>query len=173
MTENNENPDFCTRLECIIGKLPDNKKTFAKKCGISEKQLYIYLKGTSDPGMRFFSNMKIQYPMINIEWLITGIGEPDIIYEDLKIKSSNKDVISYENAIENEHLKLIKKFKNKETALNANKDLLDIEQYSSETFMKATGYLKGLRDGVVPDNVSEQKKVDEWTGQDRRKNKAS
>lgn len=84
MTNDTENNDFVARLNSIIGKSGDNKKTFAKKCGVSEKQLYIYLKGTSEPSMRFFVSVKDQYPWVNIEWLISGNGE-----EPLKAGSCN------------------------------------------------------------------------------------
>lgn len=49
---------------------------FAKHCGITEKQIYAYLKGASEPGTKFYRNLLINYPNINLNWLISGQGEP-------------------------------------------------------------------------------------------------
>ena len=146
MAVGNNNPDFCARLEYVIGKSPDNKKAFAKKCGISEKQLYVYLKGASEPGMRFFSAMKCQYPFINIEWVITGEGLP--LFNDDKGQYLGKgecphdeSIVSYENIVEAEHLKLIKKFKNKELAKSINSKLVELEQMAPDELDEIDGYL--------------------------------
>ena len=54
---------------------------------MSKTQLFKYLKGAQALGDRFFRNLKIQFPKINIEWLITGIGAPVV---DVDGEKNNK-----------------------------------------------------------------------------------
>lgn len=165
--------DFTERLKIIIEFSGLKRDEFAQQCGISRAQLFKYLKGDQEPGTGFYRALKQNMPGIDVGWLIAGIGNMLSIHNGEK-DLQNSEVISYQDALENEHFKLIKQFRDKETALNANKDLLDIEKNSNEAFVKAVGYLKGVRDAVSPSASYEKKGTSHttWKGTDRRKNRA-
>lgn len=159
MTNDTENNNFIARLNSIIGKSGDNKKTFAKKCGVSEKQLYIYLKGTSEPSMRFFMGMKKQYPWVNIDWLVTGVGSQNIgrIDGDLS-KNPRAEENGKENIVELKHADVIRNFKDKANALTLNMDLVDIEALNPTAYKEVSTYIKGVAYGV---RVSQDRRHDQ------------
>jgi hypothetical protein len=140
MTNEKEIIDFASRLRCIIGKSGDTKKVFAERCGTSEKQLYIYLKGASEPGMKFFRNMKEQYSKFNIEWLISGEGEPIL-------KESPKDV-PQGNVIDSKHADVIKRFIDKPYARELNMNLVELERLCPDGYLKVGTFVKGMLEGV-------------------------
>jgi hypothetical protein len=78
MTNETKISEFSDRLSYVIDKSNDTKKVFVKKCGKSEPQLYAYLKGNQLPGTDFYQKLKEHYPFINLDWLISGQGNPTI-----------------------------------------------------------------------------------------------
>lgn len=67
--------DFSTRLRELLQKGGLNAAAFGKKVGLSRAQVYNYLGGKHDPPATFFQAVKQAFPWVNIEWLITGVGE--------------------------------------------------------------------------------------------------
>lgn len=94
MTNDNKITDFPDRLRYLIKESSDENKAFAKKCGIGENQLYVYLRGKSEPGMRFFKALKEQYPWTSIDWLVSGKGEPII-----ELEADKDSVIAMDPAV--------------------------------------------------------------------------
>ena len=123
--------DFPSRLKYLIGKSGDTNKVFAKNCGIKEKQLYIYLKGDSEPGMKALRGIKLYYPAFSIDWLISGEGIPI-----LEAKNAHSDVINIQ------HGQVIEKFKDKQYALELNQNLVTLESLSIKEFYKVGGYVE-------------------------------
>lgn len=78
MTNETNNNGFTDRLKQIIAVAGIEKKVFARQCGISPNQLYNYLNGSQEPGTKFYRGLKTTIPSINIDWLITGQGSPNI-----------------------------------------------------------------------------------------------
>ncbi len=68
--------DFTDRLKKIIKETGLIRDEFADSAGVSQSQLYRYLNGEQEPSTSFYRNIKKHFPWINIDWLITGIGEP-------------------------------------------------------------------------------------------------
>jgi transcriptional regulator with XRE-family HTH domain len=67
--------DFPLRLKGCIKKTGMNVEDFGKAVGVSKAQMYRYLSGENDASTAFFQAAKEVFPRMNIEWLITGIGE--------------------------------------------------------------------------------------------------
>lgn len=68
--------NFKDRLREIVNKVNVPKKTLAKECQVSESQFFAYLRGEQRPSHIFYENLKKHYPSVNLNWLISGFGEP-------------------------------------------------------------------------------------------------
>ena len=66
---------FSARLKEVIEKTGLGREAFAQETGVSRRQLFNYLGEKSTPTSDFFQSIKRAFPWVNIEWLITGIGE--------------------------------------------------------------------------------------------------
>lgn len=155
MTNETNFTDFKSRLDYIISKSGVDKKIFAKQCGISENQIYNYLKRDQEPGTKFYRGLKENYPKVSIDWLISGIGNPFI---DFKGEQGG-------NILDLKHERVIREFRDKECALEINRALVALERTSSKEFYKLAG--------VIQDRVERQVKYysDRRRGADRRQNK--
>lgn len=140
MTNDKKNTDFIVRLKLMIKNCGDKKKVFAEKCGIAETNLYTYLRGASLPAMPFFVAMKNQYPWVNIDWLITGQGDPTTGVDE-------RD--GPENVIDIQHNEIIKDFKDKPRAKDANISLLAIESLDRDAFVEMVGFIKGTASNLM------------------------
>jgi transcriptional regulator with XRE-family HTH domain len=67
--------DISERLKAVIKQSSLGREEFAEKTGVSRRHLFNYLGGKSSPTSDFFQAVKKAFPWVNIEWLITGIGE--------------------------------------------------------------------------------------------------
>lgn len=106
---------------------------------------------------------------VNLDWLITG-------KETHKNINKHSDIIPYDDAVEAEHHKLIGRFKNKEKAKILNAKLVELEDLNEILFDNVDTYLQTAIDTANKLKESDQKKTNdpmEWSGTDRRKNKAS
>ena len=79
--------EFSKRLNTIIQHTGLLKKDFVKKSGVSSAQLFNYLKGEQEPNAKFFRRVSIEFPDINLNWLISGTGS--MIIERQNIDSIN------------------------------------------------------------------------------------
>jgi transcriptional regulator with XRE-family HTH domain len=101
---------FVTRLKEVVGK--ESIRSFAKKCDISDTALRQYLSGKSEP-TRLPLIAIARAGMVNIEWLVTGIGSMRKVDEELfntsllaliielleeKEKETNKELTPFEKA---------------------------------------------------------------------------
>jgi hypothetical protein len=142
MTNEIKNSGFTDRLRYIIDESGNQKKAFAKNCGISENQIYIYLKGTSEPGMKFFNNMKNEYPWVNLDWLINGVGEPK------NNGPTQSEIPESTDAYELHLMNLVCGFMDKQRAMNINRELIELEKLDPETFRRVESYVKGTLDTI-------------------------
>mgnify|MGYP001386886219 CR=1 FL=1 len=69
---------FSNRLKAVIKSSGLKRDEFAEKSGKSRGQLFKYLGGENTPTADFFEAIKAAFPWVNIEWLITGIGEMEV-----------------------------------------------------------------------------------------------
>lgn len=67
--------DFSERLKAVIKKTGLKREEFAERVGKSRTQIFKYLGGEQSPTADFFLGVKQSFPWVNIEWLITGVGE--------------------------------------------------------------------------------------------------
>jgi transcriptional regulator with XRE-family HTH domain len=63
---------FPERLKFVINKSGLKREEFAERAGVSKRQLFNYLGGSSEPTLSFFQRSKAEFPWIDLEWLTTG-----------------------------------------------------------------------------------------------------
>jgi hypothetical protein len=130
-----------------------------KKCtGTTQKEIASDIFGISDKNLsnKIRRNSVDLGPLlvwagnenVDLNWLLTGDGDPHINRapcEDGVVVSATRDApISTSNVIELQHMDLVKKFKDKPRAKNANDDLLQIEELDRDTFIEVVGYIRGV-----------------------------
>ena len=166
MTNETQISDFPARLKYLIGQSGRPNKVFAEECGIKEKQLYIYLRGESEPGMKALRGIKENFPNISIDWLVSGQGKPFLDSETGKA----------DNVMGLHHERVIKEFDDKEFALEINQALVVLEKTAMKEFYKLGGYIKAMAEqGVV--SVADRRKGERrqdnelYAGEERRSGK--
>jgi transcriptional regulator with XRE-family HTH domain len=70
------NPTLQTRIKDLISLLRLTPQEFCEKMEIQRSSLSHLLSGRNKPGFDFLEKLLVQFPHINMEWLIHGIGEP-------------------------------------------------------------------------------------------------
>lgn len=98
-----KNMEFKDRLKQIIDRLGISITDLLEKCHISKSQFYNYSNGTQEPSSKFLKNLKKLNPSVNIDWLLTGIGDPFIERPKAKYKVL-RDIIKMSYKGENEDL---------------------------------------------------------------------
>jgi transcriptional regulator with XRE-family HTH domain len=137
--------DLMSRLKKIIQELGLKNDEFAEKCGISKPQIYKYLSGVQEPGTKFYRNLKINYPSVDIGWLITGIGE---MIQENKDNYPNGEFIGLDLNTK-EQTDILKGFEDQEAIIEMNKNLLYLEKRSKASFEKARNIIIGLKEGTA------------------------
>jgi transcriptional regulator with XRE-family HTH domain len=132
------------RIKYVRGDL--TQAEFAAKLSVSLGAVQHWEAGDQYPKgdilLRFYNVFKI-----NVNWLLTGDGEPYLGYTKTEEKQTNAaepEQTYNHNVITIEHKGLIERFKDKARAKNANYDLLDIEALDYATFIETVGYIRGI-----------------------------
>lgn len=138
---------FFERLHFLINEEAGGKHTvFAKRACIPVSTFQSYLSDRipiAEHLIRISETFKI-----SIDWILTGKGDPYIkegIGDDDQVGISDP-VTPYtsSNIIELQHEEVIKGFKDKELARDANVDLRDIENINGVNFRETCSYIKGV-----------------------------
>jgi transcriptional regulator with XRE-family HTH domain len=74
---------------------------------------------------------------INSKWLLNAEGEVFIKNE------KTEEIEQSDNVIEIKHMNLVKKFKDKEAAKEANEQLIELEEINQDAFYNTTSFIKG------------------------------
>jgi len=64
------------RIKDLISQLNLTPQQFCEKMEIQRSSLSHLLSGRNKPGFDFLKKLLVQFPHVNIEWLIHGSGEP-------------------------------------------------------------------------------------------------
>ena len=100
--------EFTDRLKEIIKISGLKRDGFAKNGGISRTQLFRYLNGEQEPSTAFYRNIKSHHSWININWLISGEGKPDISFNRGMNYDLLKEIIEgVEQSLNEEELDLL------------------------------------------------------------------
>jgi hypothetical protein len=67
--------NFPTRLNAFFKATGLKKNDLPDKLGVSRAMMFNYLAGRNEPSASFFNALKTAFPWLNVEWLITGVGE--------------------------------------------------------------------------------------------------
>ena len=69
--------DYSERLELIISELRLSPLAFSRKLGYSRAdKIYNVLNKKNKPSFDILADITINFELVNIEWLLTGVGEP-------------------------------------------------------------------------------------------------
>lgn len=69
--------DYSDRFELIISKLNLTPLAFSRKLGYSRAdKIYNVLNSKNKPSFDILADITIKFESVNIEWLLTGVGEP-------------------------------------------------------------------------------------------------
>lgn len=66
---------FPERLNIFLKSTGIRKNDLPAKIGVGRGMMFNYLAGRNEPPASFFQSLKAAFPGINLEWLLTGIGE--------------------------------------------------------------------------------------------------
>jgi transcriptional regulator with XRE-family HTH domain len=162
--------DLVERLKKIIQELGLKNDEFAEKCGISKPQIYKYLNGTQEPGTKFYRNLSMSFPLIDIGWLITGTGGMIRIENGCYPKGERAGM----GETNDPYILLLNQFEDKEAVYEIGQNLLFIEQRSKAAFEKARNIIMGLKEGTSVAVAGDRRKKSSTMleGTDRRKKTA-
>jgi transcriptional regulator with XRE-family HTH domain len=121
-TELSRENELSERLQIIIDLKEIQPSKFADEIGVQRSSMSHIIAGRNKPSLDFLQKVVQRYPEININWLLSGIGEP--IFAEKKEKPDTDIEISTE----------FEKGKNKEIP-NKEKEIERIVVfYSDKTF---------------------------------------
>ncbi len=75
-SDNNLNEDFAERLKILIDMKGLQPSRFADEIGVQRSGLSHIITGRNKPSVDFLQKLIQKYADINVNWLLTGIGEP-------------------------------------------------------------------------------------------------
>jgi transcriptional regulator with XRE-family HTH domain len=100
---------------------------------------------------------------ININWLLTGNGHPNEVYHDAP--HADLSAQNGNNVIESKHADIIKRFIDKQSAVELNLSLVELEKLSPEAYKKMSSYIKGVVDGIkMASQFQEQSEEEDQEG---------
>jgi len=70
--------DFSERLNLFIKSKKLRKNDLPERWGIGRSTLFAYLRGESSPTIQFMQTVKADFPELNIDWLVSGLGKMDV-----------------------------------------------------------------------------------------------
>ena len=79
---------FPDRLRMVIKQSGLKRDQFADKSKKSRNQIFKYLNGENLPTADFFQAVKSEFPWVNIEWFVTGVGD---MYSSVPVGLSLQD----------------------------------------------------------------------------------
>jgi hypothetical protein len=93
---------FGDRLDAAIKMINKNASKFSEKHGLSKSSLYAIIKNSQKPSSDILE--KLWIAGININWLLTGEGEPLLAQSAIKEEAGRKEMTSGE--LVKEHIQL-------------------------------------------------------------------
>lgn len=78
VNDENLNKDFTERLKILIDMKSLQPSRFADEIGVQRSGLSHIIAGRNKPSVDFLQKLVQRYPDTNVNWLLTGIGEPII-----------------------------------------------------------------------------------------------
>lgn len=170
-------PSSSERLKLIRKELGNiSQQKLADNIGISVNRIKAIEAGkyniTSELAIKLES-----FCHFNFKWIMTGLGGPydgtsryqAIHLDDSCMKEKEKDSLYNGTAVELDHIDIVRRFKNKRSARDINRDLLELERINPKAFEKACSYIKGMLDYASVNSVDDYNGQDRRSGQDRRK----
>ncbi|PKQ66884.1 helix-turn-helix domain-containing protein [Raineya orbicola] len=90
------NKDFAERLKILIDMKGIQPSRFADEIGVQRSGLSHIIAGRNKPSVDFLQKLVQRYPDTNVNWLLTGIGEPIIE------QTSNSEILEKNSEISTE-----------------------------------------------------------------------
>ncbi len=121
-----------------------SQKAFADALSTSSGYISEIESGKTVPGGNFFISLKRVYSL-NIDWLLSGDGEPDSAKDEEKTELSTP---LDEKVVDFKFAELIKGAQDKDLARDMERDLVDIQIRSIKVFRETGTYIKGVANAL-------------------------
>jgi transcriptional regulator with XRE-family HTH domain len=141
--------EFSERLKRVRSDLSLSQKEMAEKLSIALSTYQYYERGEREAPVSCVC--KIASFGVNLDWLLTGVGNPYKSIEPKPEIKHEKTLSSPEcstNYSEIGDAEIIQRFNDKRYAKELNSNLVELEQLNQEAFKKVGPYIKGLLDGL-------------------------
>lgn len=121
-----------------------SQREFAGKLGVPLHKIRDIEAGKIKISVELASLIEEKF-YFDFKWLLTGKGDP---YIKAKDKDEHPAVDKSSSVIDSEHTDVIRHFKDKTRARDANIDLLTLERINQTAFIETCAYIKGITSGV-------------------------
>ena len=128
------------RLNYILAELSLGPRAFADKLQVPVDRI----KSIKYGKVRISTEIAILIEQVfgfDFKWTMTGLGNP-YSAKDTSERPKTSDIYEFQ------HMELIRRFKNKQLALNIAHILIELENLDPESFRRIESYLKGTVDAV-------------------------
>ena len=91
-TELSRENELSERIQIIIDLKGIQPSKFADEIGVQRSSMSHIIAGRNKPSLDFLQKVVQRYPEININWLISGIGEPFLKEKNEKSENISTDI---------------------------------------------------------------------------------
>lgn len=106
--ENKEN-ELSERIKIIIDLKELQPSKFADEIGVQRPNMSHIIAGRNKPGLDFLHKIVVRYPEVNINWLLSGLGEPLLNWNNSKGEQELEEDFENSTTFEKEKNKNVKK----------------------------------------------------------------
>jgi|JI8StandDraft_2_1071088.scaffolds.fasta_scaffold01333_7 transcriptional regulator with XRE-family HTH domain len=106
--ENKEN-ELSERIKIIIDLKELQPSKFADEIGVQRPNMSHIIAGRNKPGLDFLHKIVVRYPEVNINWLLSGLGEPLLNWNNSKGEQELEEDSENSTTFEKEKNKNVKK----------------------------------------------------------------
>ncbi|KOY86734.1 hypothetical protein AD998_11780 [bacterium 336/3] len=106
--ENKEN-ELSERIKIIIDLKELQPSKFADEIGVQRPNMSHIIAGRNKPGLDFLHKIVIRYPEVNINWLLSGLGEPLLNWNNSKSEQEIEEDSENSTTFDKENKKNVKK----------------------------------------------------------------
>lgn len=128
------------RVAWALKSIQEKNHILAEKLGVNKNTISSYKNCKGDIKGVVLEGLVNIYGF-SASWLISGIGSPKNI-------ANCDNNLNGNNVVETRHADIIRRFKDKNYAMDLNLKLVELERISPDAYKKVGAYIKGVVDGV-------------------------
>jgi len=108
LEENKEN-ELSERIKIIIDLKELQPSKFADEIGVQRPNMSHIIAGRNKPGLDFLQKIVMRYPEVNLNWLLSGLGEPVLNWNASKAEQELEEDTESSTVLDKEKNKNVKK----------------------------------------------------------------